>query len=221
MRKLLASVVALAALFSLTAVPTAQAFSGGSFLVTCRFTKYGDFDPLTHEMSHNHTFSGASNVSISSTKASLLNSSTNCSTSKDHSAYWIPTFTKNGMKLAPYQVNVYYVGRGIDRVAFPNTGAIKSMDIRYACSNNSSGSKNPLNCGSGTAQYNVTFFSSKFPEVHMMFKFNTSSLIGAKASSDGMMARHGDMLPAWESGVLEGLIKNCLNAHKTCGRIKG
>jgi len=219
MRKLLASIIAIAALMGL-ATP-AQAFSGGSFLVTCQFTKYGDFDPLTHEMSHNHTFSGGTNVSQSSTKASLLQGGSNCSTSKDHTAYWIPTFTKNGMKLSPYQVNVYYVGRGINRVAFTNSGAIKSMDVRYACSNNSSGSKTPINCGGGTAQYNVTFFSSKFPEVHMMFKFNTSSLIGAKASSDGMMPRHGDMLPAWESGVLEGLIKNCLNAHKTCGRIKG
>ncbi|MGZ8660698.1 MAG: DUF1996 domain-containing protein [Actinomycetota bacterium] len=221
MKKLLIAAMTLATLFVAAPQP-ASAFPGGSFLITCRFVTFGEFDPLTGAMSHEHTFAGNLGVQMNSTKQQLLSQSTNCSDSKDHTAYWIPTFTKNGTRLQPYQVNAYYVGRGVNRVAFPDGYVVKSSDVRYACSNNSSGSKNPINCGKGTAQFNVTFFSGQYPEVHMMFKFSTNSLIGAKASSDMMGdPRHGDMFPAFDSGHLEQLIRDCLNAHKTCGRIKG
>ncbi len=221
MKKLLIAFMTLATLFVVAPQP-ASAFPGGSFLITCRFVKFAEIDPLTGMASHEHTFAGNLGVQINSTKQQLLTQSTNCSDTRDHSAYWIPTFTKNGMKLQPYQVNVYYVGRGVNRVAFPDGYVVKSSDVRYACSNNSGGSRNPINCGKGTAQFNVTFFSGQYPEVHMMFKFSTNSLIGATASSDMMGdPRHGDMFPAFDGGHLEQLIRDCLNAHKTCGRIKG
>ena len=216
-------IVSLALATMLVATPQpAGAFPGGSFLITCRFVKFGEFDPLTGKMSHQHTFAGNLGVKMKSTKQQLLTQSTNCSDPKDHSAYSVPTFTKGGQKLKPYQMNAYYVGRGVDRVAFPNNYVVKSSDVRYACSNDSSGSPNPIDCGSGTAQFNVTFFSKRFPEVHMMFKYPTNSLIGATASSDMMGdPRHGDMFPAWSSGHLQQLIRDCLNAGRTCGRING
>lgn len=220
MKKL--SIVLMAVVTMMVAAPSAQAFPGGSFLITCSFVKFGSFDPLTGMASHEHTFAGNLGVQMTSTKSQLLSQSTNCSDSKDHSAYWIPTFTKNGTKLTPYKVNAYYIRGGTDRVAFPDGYVVKSSNVRYACSNDSSGSWNPIDCGSGDAQFNVTFFSAKYPEVHMMFKYPVHSLIGATASSDMMGdPRHGDMFPAWTSGELERLIKNCLNARVTCGRIKG
>ena len=221
MKKLLIASMVLATMLVVAPQP-ASAFPGGSFLITCRFAKFGSFDPLTGMTSHEHTFAGNLGVRIDSTKSQLLTQSTNCSDSKDHSAYWIPTFTKNGTKLTPYQVNAYYIRGGTDRVAFPNGYVVKSTDVRYACSNDSSGSWNPLDCGTGDAQFNVTFFSTNYPEVHMMFKYDVRSLIGATASSDMMGdPRHGDMFPAWTSGELERLIRDCMNARKTCGRIKG
>jgi hypothetical protein len=221
LKKLTIVLLTLATMLVATPQP-AGAFPGGSFLITCRFVKYGEFDPLTGKMSHLHTFAGNVGVKMNSTKQQLLSQKTNCSDPRDHSAYWIPTFTKNGKKLQPYQVNAYYVGRGVDRVAFPNNYVVKSSDVRYACSNDSSGSRNPIDCGSGTAQFNVTFFSKRYPEVHMMFKFPTSSLIGAEASSDMMGdPRHGDMFPAFAKGHLQQLIRDCLNAGRTCGRING
>jgi hypothetical protein len=217
------TIILLALVTMMVAAPgSANAFPGGSFLITCSFVKFGAFDPLTGMASHEHTFAGNLGVKMTSTKSQLLTQSTNCSDSKDHSAYWVPTFTKGGTKLKPYMVNAYYVGRGIDRVAFPDGYVVKSSDVRYACSNDSSGSWVPIDCGSGTAQFNVTFFSARYPEVHMMFKYSVHSLIGATASSDAMGdPRHGDMFPAWSSGELERLVRDCLNAHKTCGRIKG
>jgi len=221
-KKLLVAAMTLATM--IVAVPQpASAFPGGSFLITCRFVTFGEFDPLTGAMSHEHTFAGNLGVQMTSTKQQLLGESTNCSDSRDHTAYWVPTFTMNGAKLKPYQVNAYYVGRGVNRVAFPDGYVVKSTDVRYACSNDASGKRVPYRCPrGGTAQFNVTFFSDQYPEVHMMFKYDVRSLVGATASSDMMGdPRHGDMFPAFESGHLEQLIRDCLNAHKTCGRIKG
>jgi hypothetical protein len=217
------SVVLLALVTLLVAAPQpAGAFPGGSFLITCRFVKFGEFDPLTGAMSHQHTFAGNLGVKMHSTKRQLLTQRTNCSDPKDRSAYWMPTLTKNGTKLKPYQVNVYYIRGGRDRVPFPPGYVVKSEDVRYACSNDPSGSRNPINCGSGTAQFNITFFSKRYPEVHLMFKYPTNSLIGATASSDMMgMHRHGDLFPAFTKGHLQRLIRDCLNAGRTCGRING
>jgi hypothetical protein len=221
MKRLTIALLALATLLVAAPQP-AGAFPGGSFLITCRFVKFAEFDPLTGSASHEHTFAGNLGVQMNSTKQQLLTQSTNCSDPKDLSAYWVPTFTKNGTKLVPYQVNAYYIRGGKNRVAFPDGYVVKSTDVRYACSNDPSGSRKPLNCGKGTAQFNVTFFSDRYPEVHMMFKYPTNSLIGATASSDMMGdPRHGDMFPAFAPGELERLIKNCINARKTCGRIKG
>ena len=142
MKKLLIAAMTLATLFVVAPQP-ASAFPGGSFLITCKFVTFGTFDPLTGMASHEHTFAGNLGVQINSTKQQLLTQSTNCSDSRDHPAYWIPTFTKNGTKLQPYQVNVYYVGRGVNRVAFPDGYVVKSSDVRYACSNDSSGKKVP------------------------------------------------------------------------------
>jgi len=222
LKKILIAALALATMFVAAPQP-ASAFPGGSFLITCRFVTFGEFDPLTGAMSHEHTFAGNLGVQMTSTKQQLLGESTNCSDSRDHTAYWVPTFTMNGAKLKPYQVNAYYVGRGVNRVAFPDGYVVRSTDVRYACSNDASGKRVPYRCPrGGTAQFNVTFFSDQYPEVHMMFKYDVRSLVGATASSDMMgMARHGDMFPAFETGHLEQLIRDCLNAHKTCGRIKG
>lgn len=220
MKKLLIAFMTLATLFVATPQP-AGAFAGGSFLITCSFAKYGEFDPLTHEMSHEHTFAGNLGVQIDSTYDQLVTQPTNCSYSNDHSAYWVPTFvTKSGVHLVPNRVNAYYIRAGVDRVAFPHGYVVKSFDVRYSCGGSSTPA--PRDCGSGYAQFNVRFFSDRYPEVHMDFKYGVHSLVGATVSSQEMgQGPHGDMFPAFSGTELERLVRDCLNARKTCGRIKG
>jgi hypothetical protein len=206
----------------LTVGPSAQAFPGGSFFVTCDFAKYGAFDPLTHMASHEHTFIGNESITRDSTFSSMMAGSTTCSTNADKSGYWVPTFTKNGNRLRPTSVNVYYVRAGGTVKPFPKGMIVKSTFVRYACSNDASGKWHPYDCGKGTAQFNVTFFkdSTTYPEVHLMVKYGVHSLVGAKMSSDMMgMARHGDFFPVWNAKVLNDLVTRCLNGRKTCGRI--
>ena len=71
MKKLLIAFMTLATLFVVAPQP-ASAFPGGSFLITCRFAKFGEFDPLTGMMSHQHTFAGNLGVKMKSTKQQLL-----------------------------------------------------------------------------------------------------------------------------------------------------
>jgi hypothetical protein len=205
-----------------TVAPGAHAFPNGSFFVTCDFAKYGGFDPLTRMRSHEHTFIGNKTIKMNSTFSSLRAGSTNCSTKADKSGYWLPTFRKNGNRLRPRAVNVYYVRANDDVRAFPKGMIVKSTFVRYACSNDASGKWRPYDCGRGTAQFNITFFknSHRYPEVHLMVKYGVHSLVGAKMSSDHMgMRRHGDFFPAWRMTVLKNLIGRCLNTGRTCGRV--
>jgi hypothetical protein len=220
MKRLTIALLALATVLVAAPQP-ASAFPGGSFLITCRFVKFAEFDPLTNAMSHEHTFAGNLGVRMDSTYDQLLTQPTNCSDPLDHSAYWIPTFIKkNGTHLVPTLVNVYYIRAGVDRVAFPHGYVTKSSDVRYSCGGHST--PKPRRCGRRFAQFNVRFFSDQYPEVHMDFKFGVHSLVGAKVSSQMMgVPPHGDMFPAFAGGELERLIRDCLNARKTCGRIKG
>ncbi|MEO8477383.1 MAG: DUF1996 domain-containing protein [Actinomycetota bacterium] len=218
MKKLFVASMTLAMLLMAAPQP-ASAFAGGSFLITCSFATFGEFDPLLNEMSHEHTFAGNVGVRMESTYDQLLTQPTNCSFSKDHSAYWVPTFIKNGVHLQPTRVNAYYIRGGVDRVAFPHGYKVKSFDVRYSCG----GSSTPLprDCGNGTAQFNVRFFSDRYPEVHMDFKYGVHSLVGATVTSEMMgQGPHGDMFPAFAGTELERLVRDCLNARKTCGRIK-
>lgn len=220
MKKL--SIVLLALVTLLVATPQpAGAFAGGSFLITCRFARFGAFDPLTNEMSHQHTFAGNLGVRMGSTYDQLLTQPTNCSDSKDHSAYWVPTFVKKGGKhLRPSMINIYYIRAGVDRVPFPHGYVTKSFDVRYSCGGRST--PKPRDCGRGHAQFNVRFFSDLYPEVHMDFKFDVHSLVGVKVTSQHMgQGPHGDMFPAFEPGELERLVTDCINAQTTCGRING
>ncbi len=89
MKKLLIAAMTLATLLVAAPQP-ASAFPGGSFLITCKFVTFGTFDPLTGMASHEHTFAGNLGVQMNSTKQQLLTQSTNCSDSRDHTAYWNP-----------------------------------------------------------------------------------------------------------------------------------
>ncbi len=199
----------------------ARAFPGGSFLVVCDFVKFRRIDPIVahgiYPSSHLHMFFGNKGVTKNSTHRSLLRGKTKCSTSDDRSSYWAPVFYKNGKRLTPYQISVYYVADGRDRQPFPAGFARKSEDVRYSCGGSTS--REPRDCGSGQAQYNVRFFHKKFPDVHVHYKFRVSSLVGARMSSDGMLPRHGDLFPAWANGKLSQLVRDCLNTGRTCGKI--
>ncbi len=223
MKRIAILALAVGALLPLAAVPS-QAFSGGSFFVTCTFVTRAAIDPIASPgmspSAHEHMFFGNTGVTKDSNFATLSKGpGTTCSAPNDLSSYWVPTFYMGGKPLIPTSLNVYYV-RGSGTVqAFPAGYMAKTYDVVYSCGGRIS--RTPPNCGGGHPQYNVRFFAPGYPEVHAMYKFDQiHSLVGATLSSDGMAARHGDFFPAWTNNRLTQLVKDCLNAHRTCGRIK-
>jgi hypothetical protein len=201
--------------------PSARAFPGGSFLVVCDFVKFKRVDPIgqpgVYPSAHLHQFFGNRGVHKSSTYRSLVRGTTKCSTDMDRSSYWSPVFYKNGKRLTPYQVSVYYVADGRDRKPFPLGFKHRTEDVRYSCGGGTS--REPRDCGGGQAQFNVRFFHQKFPDVHVHFKYRVSSLVGARLSSGSLATAHGDFFPAWAGGKLRELVNDCLNKGRTCGKI--
>ncbi|MEO8477384.1 MAG: DUF1996 domain-containing protein [Actinomycetota bacterium] len=199
----------------------AHAFSGGSFLVICDFVKFQRIDPIMDPgvapTEHLHMFFGNKGISKNSTYTSLVRGTTTCSTSSDRSAYWAPVVYRNGHRLTPYQVSVYYVAAGRDRRPFPQGFMERTMDARFSCGGNTSDM--PRDCGGGKAQINVRFFHRKYPDVHVHYKYNVHSLVGARLSSGRIRGAHGDFFPAWANGKLGDLIRTCLNQGRTCGKI--
>ena len=83
-----------------------------SWVTVCAVATTGSFDPIVYpglsNASHNHTFSGALDVSPDSTADTLSAGRTNCTNSGDHASYWMPTLSSDGTALLPYVTRVYY-----------------------------------------------------------------------------------------------------------------
>src|SRR5712691_5748567 len=99
--------------------PTAEAGAGqGVFDVGCLYSHSLTDDPIVFPRqpgkSHLHDFFGNRTTNAFSTGASLLASraSTLCDDPGDGSAYWIPALYRDGVKLNPLRVHVYYRTEG-------------------------------------------------------------------------------------------------------------
>lgn len=97
----------------------------GIFRSTCLPSHVAMDDPIVHPnepgASHQHEFFGNATTDADSTYASLLGKATTCRIKADTAAYWIPTLFADGDRVAPIQVNAYYLhARARGRVtAFP------------------------------------------------------------------------------------------------------
>jgi hypothetical protein len=82
------------------------------WVTVCQVTKNAEEDPIlypgTTGRSHDHTFSGNTGITPSSTAEELVHQRTNCKNSGDTASYWMPTLLVDGRPLMPYQVRAYY-----------------------------------------------------------------------------------------------------------------
>jgi hypothetical protein len=82
------------------------------FVTSCKATVTGTFDPLVFPGrtggSHDHTFSGNTVVTPSSTPASLALTPSTCTMSRDRAVYWMPSLYNNGVRVLPYTSRAYY-----------------------------------------------------------------------------------------------------------------
>jgi len=92
--------------------PAPAVDSAFQFGVNCRGSHWLMDDPIVHPgmagTSHEHDFFGNTETDADSTPASLVNTQTTCDVKDDDSAYWVPTLRRNGHRIAPYQVRLYY-----------------------------------------------------------------------------------------------------------------
>lgn len=82
------------------------------WVTVCHVTKHAEEDPIvfpgTTGRSHDHTFSGNTRITPSSTARELVGQQTNCTNSGDRAAYWMPTLLVDGRPLMPYMIRAYY-----------------------------------------------------------------------------------------------------------------
>jgi Domain of unknown function (DUF1996) len=82
------------------------------WVTVCHVTKHAEEDPIVFPgvtgRSHDHTFSGNTGITPSSTAAQLVDQKTNCTNSGDTASYWMPTLLVDGSPLMPYMVRAYY-----------------------------------------------------------------------------------------------------------------
>jgi hypothetical protein len=82
------------------------------WVTVCQVVRHAEEDPIvfpgTTGRSHDHTFSGNTEINPSSTAEELVDQRTNCKNSGDTASYWMPTLLVDGEPLMPYQVRAYY-----------------------------------------------------------------------------------------------------------------
>ncbi|WP_433611151.1 DUF1996 domain-containing protein [Dactylosporangium sp. CA-139114] len=85
------------------------------FHAACTVSHHAPDDPIVLPglagASHDHTFLGNRSTNANSTAESLIAAGTTCTPAQDHSAYWIPTLSRNGKVVDPKEVTVYYGSR--------------------------------------------------------------------------------------------------------------
>ena len=86
------------------------------FVTRCTFSHTLSDDPIVKPnlpgASHSHDFFGNVTTNAATTIASLDAGGTTCIDHFDHSGYWVPSLTVNGMTVQPTFANVYYQSAG-------------------------------------------------------------------------------------------------------------
>ena len=100
--------------------PSAQAAKAARhparFVTRCTFSHRLSDDPIVKPnmpgTSHSHDFFGNVTTNAASTVSTLSNGGTTCINHNDHSGYWVPSLTVNGVLVQPRFANVYYQSAG-------------------------------------------------------------------------------------------------------------
>ena len=86
------------------------------FVTRCTFSHTLSDDPIVKPnlpgASHSHDFFGNATTNAATTIASLDAGGTTCIDQLDHSGYWVPSLTVNGVSVPPTFANVYYQSAG-------------------------------------------------------------------------------------------------------------
>ena len=86
------------------------------FVTRCKFSHTLSDDPIVHPnqpgASHSHDFLGNVTTNAATTISTLEKGGTTCINPKDHSGYWVPSLTVNGVLVRPTFANVYYQSAG-------------------------------------------------------------------------------------------------------------
>jgi hypothetical protein len=171
--------VALGVLLGAVSSATARKAQTGVFNVKCKYTHSLSDDPLMYprrpRAAHLHDFFGNKLTDAFSTGASLLAAArrdreiTSCIDTADSAAYWAPALYRDGQKLDPWEVLVYYRNAseqiavpfpvGFGMIAGDMNAKNPNQHVRWECSRpplKSSPSEIP-NCESGDLQAVIKF----------------------------------------------------------------
>jgi hypothetical protein len=158
----------------------------GQFVVECRYSHSAPDDPIVHPgmsgMSHRHDFYGATEVSASSTAASLLATPTTCDKTVDTAAYWHPTLYDHDEAVTPISIAAYYrAAPGVDPTSvqtMPTGLALIAGDqaatepqsgeaTGWTCGSTSAISDDPPDCPAGAPLHLVLTFQDCWDGVHL------------------------------------------------------
>ena len=86
------------------------------FVTRCTFSHRLSDDPIVKPnqpgLSHSHDFFGNVTTDAASTLPTLAAGGTTCINPQDHSGYWVPSLSVNGIRVDPRFANVYYQSAG-------------------------------------------------------------------------------------------------------------
>ena len=139
------------------------------FQITCSFVKAAPDDPIVFPnrpgASHLHEFYGNRAISADTTTAESLAGAASSCPQNDRSAYWVPALYRDGVRITPATLSVYYENKSMSagRVrSFPPGFKILMGNARadsataterhwvYACSDKTTwGDAPPATCASG------------------------------------------------------------------------
>lgn len=87
------------------------------FQITCSFVKSAPDDPIVFPnrpgASHLHEFYGNRAISATTTTAASLAAAASGCPERDRSAYWVPALYRNGVRITPATLSVYYENKSM------------------------------------------------------------------------------------------------------------
>jgi hypothetical protein len=206
-------------------------------------------DPIVSpgaQSAHEHAFFGANPIDTVETTDDLRSKPTTCAVSANHSAYWMPTVYRDGVRLPPATARhllVYY------RCKVSNCSAVQGFpDDFTAVAGNAhatTAAENPVldpdlggyrcelgggqfsprppqTCSSGYLVVGVTFPTRFGVRLQMYFRWKLPSPdVGTITLGDigaSPITLHADYYFGWERAAFENFLDECIRSNRDCGK---